>query len=213
MPASSLSFYATGSITLQVGERRFLTTKETLTKESVFFAALLGRSENKRADGSYFIDADPNLFEHILSYLRLGLLPLAYDSAKGHDLALYRALTAQAKYFCIPRLVEWFANREYLKAVTVTETMYELEGTVWSHSGGAGDLVLYHPVWETRKVYVCHRGIASHRGNPGACGRQCKNAQGDAANMFEEEQVLSTTMIVRRQTTIDDSAATQDSML
>ncbi|TGO40727.1 hypothetical protein BHYA_0032g00060 [Botrytis hyacinthi] len=59
---------AGGPITIQVEERRFITTKNTMTEESPFFAApISGRwDSNKQADGSYFIDADPDLFEHIL---------------------------------------------------------------------------------------------------------------------------------------------------
>jgi BTB/POZ domain-containing protein KCTD9 len=64
------------SITLQVGERWFVTTAETITHERIFFAALFsGRWDNVEADGSDFIDADPELFEHILRYLRRGVLP------------------------------------------------------------------------------------------------------------------------------------------
>lgn len=63
-------------VLLQVGERRFTTTNETLTNESTFFASLLsGRWSNALPDGSHFIDADPMLFEHILRYLRRGVLP------------------------------------------------------------------------------------------------------------------------------------------
>lgn len=69
----SAPFAMRRSITLQVGERRFITTAETMTQESAFFAALFsGRRDNAEADGSYFIDADPDLFEHILRYLRRG---------------------------------------------------------------------------------------------------------------------------------------------
>src|SRR3954471_305451 len=95
-----LPLAADSQITLQVGERRFVTTRETLTAESRFFASLLsGRWGNALADGSYFIDADPSLFEHILRYLRRRVLPLFYDKAKGHDYALYLALLEEAKYF------------------------------------------------------------------------------------------------------------------
>lgn len=48
------------------------------------FAALLsGRWDHERADGSFFIDADPELFEHVLRYLRHSVLPIFYVSAKG----------------------------------------------------------------------------------------------------------------------------------
>ena len=66
----SLSPAACRPITLPVGERRFVTTAETMTQDSGFFAALFsGRWDNAQADGSYFIDADPQLFGHIMRYL------------------------------------------------------------------------------------------------------------------------------------------------
>jgi hypothetical protein len=105
-------------ITLQVGERRFVTTAETMTQESAFFAILFsGRWDNKQADGSYFIDADPQLFEHILRYLRRGVRPIFYDNVKGHDHALYFALLKEAQYFQIPKLESWLRGRNYLQAV------------------------------------------------------------------------------------------------
>jgi hypothetical protein len=94
------SLAADTPIHLQVGGRRFTTTKETLTEESAFFSSLLsGRWENALEDGSYFIDADPVLFEHILRYLRRGVFPLFFDTAKGHDPYLYLALLEEARYF------------------------------------------------------------------------------------------------------------------
>lgn len=73
-------------ITLQVGERRFITTRDTLVGESGFFTSLLARRwDNAQEDGSYFIDADPDLFYHVLRYLHRGILLIFYDKAKGHD--------------------------------------------------------------------------------------------------------------------------------
>lgn len=92
-------------ITLQVGERRFITTIDTLTQESVFFSSLLsGRWDNAQADGSYFIDADGHLFAYILRYLRRNILPIFYDNHKGHDHGLYLALLIEARFFQIARL-------------------------------------------------------------------------------------------------------------
>lgn len=109
-----------GIVTLQVGEQRFVTTPETLTRESGFFSALLSsRWDNKQPDGSYFIDVDPELFKHILRYLRRRILPIFYDKCKGHDHALYIALLEEAKYFLIPRLEKWLDERRYLQAVSV----------------------------------------------------------------------------------------------
>ena len=107
-------------ITLQVGERRFITTRETLVGESSFFASLLsGRWDNAQEDGSYFIDADANLFEHILRYLRRGVLPVFYDRLKGHDHALYSALFEEAGFFGIDKLEKWLREEKYLDVIKV----------------------------------------------------------------------------------------------
>lgn len=197
------------SITLQVGERRFITTAETMTQESAFFAALLsGRWDDAEADGSYFIDADPDLFEHILRYLRRGVLPIFYDNANGHNHALYLALLEEAKYFQIPRLERWLKGNRFLQAIKIRYSVEELEGTSWAETRATDEYVEYHPRWQTRKVYICPRGICSHRGNPRACGRQCMNAKSNEGNIFEDEQFL-TTLIIRKQTVIDQAICTE----
>jgi phytoene desaturase (3,4-didehydrolycopene-forming) len=67
-------------VNLLIGERRFTTTRQTLVTESPFFTSLLsGRWGSTLDDGSYFVDADPALFEHILRYLRHSIYPILYD--------------------------------------------------------------------------------------------------------------------------------------
>jgi BTB/POZ domain-containing protein KCTD9 len=103
-----ISTSAAGNSLQQVGERLFVTTRETLTRKSGFFASMLsGRWDNTQADGSYFIDADPQLFEHILRYPRRGVLPVFYDNLRGHNHALYRALLEEARYFQTGQLENW----------------------------------------------------------------------------------------------------------
>ena len=116
-------------ITLHIGERRFVTAAHMITQESGFFAALLsGHWDNRQADGLYFIDADAELFEHILRYLRRGVLPVFYDSVKGHDHTLYLALLEEAKYFQVPRLVNWLRGKGYLQAIKIRYSADELDG-------------------------------------------------------------------------------------
>ncbi|KAH6716314.1 BTB/POZ protein [Leptodontidium sp. MPI-SDFR-AT-0119] len=196
-------------ITLQVGERRFVTVAETLTHESGFFAALLsGRRDNEQADGSLFIDADPELFEHVLRYLRRGVLPIFYDSAKGHDYSLYLALLEEAKYFQIPRLENWLKRRGYLEAIKIRYSGDVREGIhLDTETLATDEQVEYHPTWQTIRVYICPRGISAHRGNQTACGRQCRNAQGDDERMYEDEQIL-TTLVIRKRLVFDPAALT-----
>ncbi|KAL8866719.1 MAG: hypothetical protein Q9174_006127, partial [Haloplaca sp. 1 TL-2023] len=76
-------------IVLQVGEQYFHTSKSTLDG-STFLHSLTERwAADKQPDGSFFLDQDPELFKHVLRFLRHGVFPLSYGNAKGHDFATY----------------------------------------------------------------------------------------------------------------------------
>jgi phytoene desaturase (3,4-didehydrolycopene-forming) len=196
---------ATGEpITLQVGGRRYTTFRSTLTDGSNYFARLFSAEwQRPQADGSYLIDADEELFLHILRYLRSGALPIFYNNSTGHDYGMYLALLGEAQFFQIDRLRDWLRNKEYEKAVKIEYSAEECEGfqqlakTCYSHLQ-----VEYHPTWITKKVYICPRGIFVHRGRPSACGMACKKAQGDAEKEFEEEHELRT-MVISKKTILD----------
>ena len=190
-------------ITLQVGERRFTTRKETLKGGSGFFSALLsGRWDNVQPDGSYFIDADGDLFKHILEYLRRGVPPIFYDRSKGHDHALYLRLLAEARYFQIDSLREWLEKKQYLEVLKIEHQTREVESSYLMDQQYGSDIdVEYYPSWGTKKVYVCPRGIEVHRGLPGSCGRACMNAR-DGEDVYDEEPVLRT-LIVKKRTILD----------
>jgi BTB/POZ domain-containing protein KCTD9 len=191
-------------ITLQVGERRFITTRETLVAESGFFAALLsGCWDDVQEDGSYFIDADPNLFEHILRYLRRAVFPLFYDLAKGHNHALYLALLGEARYFQIPRLQNWLENKDYFHAIKVQCTVETQEDIKFLSTTLPTSVdVEYYPGWGTKKVYVCPRGVFVHRGRPESCGKSCMKAQGDADAVYDDEPCPKA-VIVKKEVLLD----------
>ena len=182
-------------LTLKVGEQKFLTLPRTLREGSHFFASLLsGRWDNDlQADGSYFIDADPTAFAHVLRYLRHGILPLFYNTTtNNHNHALYLPVLEQARYFQIPRLQAWIENKEYLQAVKTTHeiTTFEDERVPYLETTASDVQIERHVAWGTKKVYICPRGIFSHRGNPHGCGRACRSAQGDSELEYEDENVL-----------------------
>lgn len=194
------------SIHLQVGERRFTTTRSTLTEESGFFGALLsGRWDNALADGSYFIDADPALFEHILAYLRRGVFPLFFSTATGHDYHRYLSLLEEARYFQIPRLEAWLEGKRYVKAVKVSVTAEEYDeySHDWRYMTESADTTLeYHQQQTVKKVHLCPHGIADHRGSPEYCQRWCDYTLGDKNNRFAEES-CRWTLVVRREVVFD----------
>ncbi|CCE31995.1 uncharacterized protein CPUR_05853 [Claviceps purpurea 20.1] len=105
-------------IKLLVGERTFITTRDTLIRESQFFSRhFSGPWAEPPQDGIYFVDADPALFEHILRYLRQSVFPLFYRQSIGHNLGLYAALRKEAEFFQIQRLQTWLSQGRYLDAV------------------------------------------------------------------------------------------------
>lgn len=78
-----------------------------------------GKWNDKQEDGSYFIETGAHIFEHILRYLRTGVLPVFYDKSTGHDFVLYQALLEESMYFAIDRLEEWLRKRKYLDAIEI----------------------------------------------------------------------------------------------
>lgn len=203
------------TITLHVGERRFTTRLATLTSNSTFFAWQLSSRwalDAAQSDGSYFIDADGDVFAHVLRYLRHGIFPVFYDEAKGgHDYAMYVAVLEQARYFGVEPLRVWLEGGKYLAAVKVERegrrvvVVEEGDVGVGSTMGAVvrGNVAVEHHVgWVTRKVYVCPRGIGVHRGNRNACGKDCRRVQGGADDEYEDEAVMKV-FEVRKTTTLD----------
>lgn len=206
-PSSSTS----EPIVLQVGEQRFLTSRDTLSRSHHLHALASGRwDSNTQSDGSFFIDADPEIFKHILRFLRHGVYPLCYDKAKGHDFAMYAAIQKQADYLVIPKLVKWLSQGQYTSAITtatmaqIVEGVDKLDGT-----NDSGSKISYHPTWRTVKKYVCPRGITVHYGNAWRCGRDCGKAQGDAEDEYEDCPVLST-LVLTEKTVLDKISCLED---
>ncbi|KAL9108066.1 MAG: hypothetical protein Q9187_008345 [Circinaria calcarea] len=106
--------------TIKTSQRSFVTDPERWLGQSLYFKNLFsGKWGDKQEDGSYFIDTDAHIFEHILRYLRTGVLPVFYDKVTGHDFPLYQALLDESMYFAIDRLQKWLRERKYLDAVKV----------------------------------------------------------------------------------------------
>lgn len=199
-------------VTLQVGLEQYRTMRKTLTSESLFFTKLLSDPNAALPDGSYFVDADPDLFADILQYLRRGTFPIYFDVQKGHDLPRYIALLHEARHLKIHRLQEWLESRKYLAAVTVNH-QFELrndEGIDISRVVGPNDSVQelttsnatveYIPTWGVKKVYVCPRGIPVHMGNQDGCGMRCHKAQGNAPPVYDEVPTLRMLVLTKKVT-------------
>ncbi|KAE8416571.1 hypothetical protein BDV36DRAFT_296995 [Aspergillus pseudocaelatus] len=157
-------------VLLQISDHQFITSKSTLSQKGTSFQALFSnRWNNQRPDSSYFVDADPNLFEHILR--------------------LYLQLLQEARYFGIDGLREWLEEEKYLQAVKIVrsvKSLKDLESQIHEIHLANMDPE-YFPHWGTRKVFVCPRGVGQHRRNPGLCGKKCVKVQGDEEVIFEDE--------------------------
>lgn len=79
--------------TIRTPQRSFITDPQKWVGKSAYFEDLFsGKGNDKQLDGSYFVESDDHIFEHILRYLRTGILPVFYDKTTGHDFQLYQAL-------------------------------------------------------------------------------------------------------------------------
>jgi len=208
-PANERPSTVVGSDTpfiVQIGERRFTTTQSSLSDGSTYFKAFFsGRwIHRKLADGSYFVDADGDSFEHVLKYMRLKTMPLFWKPSVGFDHDKYLSLQVTAEFFGVAALAEWIENKVYLDVVTVSTTSSIVSGNcdetpALNATTNANTKLSHYPTFRMAKMYVCPRGINVHMGDSRRCGTACKKAQGDSALEFEDVEVLSTLVI--RQTT------------
>ncbi|KAL8685664.1 MAG: hypothetical protein Q9224_005728 [Gallowayella concinna] len=189
-------------IVLQVGEQSFYVDRDTLLRSRYFESITSGQwDHNKQPNGTFFIDADPEVFKHILRFLRHGVYPLCYDKRKGHDVAMYSAIQKLANHLLVEDVVEWLSKQEYLKAVKIETSAHVVDDGEDGLTGVVRESnveVRYHPGWRTVKKYVCPRGIFVHYDNPGRCGKDCKRAQGDAEDVYEDVMVLSTLVLTEK---------------
>lgn len=202
-------------IILRVGERQFWTLPSTLTEESSYFASVLsGRWPGAQAeDGSFFVDADPVLFQYILRYLRHGALPIFWNGGRGFDYSLYAELLQEARYFGIVKLQEWITEKKYLQTINVRYSAKEIIGPPDSsefHTGTDPHLEkTYHVSWKPEKRYRCPRDIFIHHGDPSRCGRACEKAKNDGQPEYENVQVMHT-LVIEKKTTLNHPVCIAD---
>lgn len=106
---------------LNVGGRKFEVGRATLT-ESGYFRSLLSNKHSWSAqpDGSYFVDADPEIFEYLIRFMRRpSVYPLFWSKNDGFDYGLYHRVQVEAEHFEMPSLYEWIKNKTYVDAISV----------------------------------------------------------------------------------------------
>jgi len=106
-----------GCVTLNIGGKVFRTFTDTLMKGTTMLSAMFsGRIPvKKEEDGSVFIDRDGTHFRYILNFLRDGTLSRP-DTLKEID-----ELKAEARFYCIPRLVEYCESFQDERATSKSE--------------------------------------------------------------------------------------------
>ena len=197
-------------ITLDVGGRLFKVSADVLTAESGLFKRQLSDRFTwvPQADGSYFLDADPEMFEHLLRFMRRpSNFPLFWSKHGGFDYDLYQRLQAEAEYFQVDALYQWLKDKKYKSAVTIyVHAPKVVEATCVPGAFLDGSQSENrHFVKKTRQWYVCPRAIPGHRGAPGRCGKACQRFQGDDEDKYEAEDY--TEMITVREEIIFNQSA------
>ncbi|KAH8655701.1 BTB/POZ protein [Xylariales sp. PMI_506] len=138
------------TITLDVGGRRYKTFRSTLNRANLF--KNIDWEENTQEDGSIFIDADPDLFEHILQFLRRGIMPVLWNLKDGHDYPTYNALLEEARHFQIPELISWLQEKRYQIVVQTQLSLYEWNENQKRQYVGRGEEEVYFV--SDRSTYV-----------------------------------------------------------
>ena len=199
---SSSTLQHSSEIHLRVGEREFWTSKTTLTGGSTYFASMLSgnwtETEHEHHN-AIFIDSDPDIFTHILRFLRTGVFPIFWNRTMGFDFPLYVQLLREAQYFGVQSLAEWILRKQYLQTVKVQYFTKEVGGPPESSDMPEYSDVLtgdiertYHPQWRTEKRYRCPRNIYIHNGSPDRCGRACEKAKLEGQSNYEDAEVMRT---------------------
>jgi hypothetical protein len=180
-------------ITLQIGERRFTTTKSTLVTGSNYFHAFFsGRWTHKKLDdGTFFIDGDGDSFEHLLRYLRLNENPFFWDRVHGFDRQKYNALQATAEFFGVRGLSDWIKTERYTSIVQViTTTSFSTLDSKTSETRNTSDdnvKLSYLQQWSTKRAHICPH--FSYHDGPRVC--DCKHSSNRReARYVEGETVL-----------------------
>lgn len=196
-------------ITLDVGGRLFKVSADVLTAESGLFKRQLSDRFTwvPQADGSYFLDADPEMFEHLLRFMRRpSNFPLFWSKHGGFDYDLYQRLQAEAEYFQVDALYQWIKDKKYLKAVRI-RTHQPLAVSL-DHfipevmDSNSYEEYLFAP--RTVNKYVCPRGIIQHYDRQEQCGRDCTKAQGDREIKYNPE-ISFAIVAVRREIVFDEA--------
>ncbi|KAI1633240.1 hypothetical protein F4809DRAFT_623968 [Biscogniauxia mediterranea] len=202
-------------IVVSVGKRDFKATRKTLVSGSEYFAKRIEEGWCHDSESlSYFVDRDPDLFTHILEFLRSGRPPLFFDfNTHVFDLVRYQALLVEARFFGMPKLEGWVAGKKYLRSITIERSITVVPDLDNLNFGMGVTLssndrnVKVSTGWVNKKVAVCPRNIAVHRGDLRKCGQACHRRRDEQGGeiMFEDEAV-PTGIVISTKVELDPTA-------
>lgn len=115
------------TVRLQLGDRVFTTTMDTLNASPVLAAKFSQRwnsstaststdmpaARKKRKPQKIFLDANPEIFQYILDFLRQNATPMIWDPQHGFDTNKYAAIYQMARYYGLNELAEWIKQAKY----------------------------------------------------------------------------------------------------
>ncbi|RAR09354.1 hypothetical protein DDE82_001866 [Stemphylium lycopersici] len=199
VPSALMSYPSV--LTLDVGGRIFKVSRKKLEAGSSHFRSLLSNTTawEPQEDGTYFLDADADLFEHMLRFMRRPeVFPLFYDASKGFDYDLYNRLEVEATHFQVWELAKWIAEKKYLEAVEMTiypwpNTLKLDELAQETLPGNASKDI--HIIPRTRKKFICSCRIPVHMGAKEECDAACEEARGDGPIDYEEVSYVETVTV------------------
>ncbi|KAH8803634.1 hypothetical protein F5884DRAFT_837419 [Xylogone sp. PMI_703] len=153
-------------IVLDVSGRKYKTQKATL-EVSPYFQSLLKRwdDSDRQEDGSYFVDADPTVFQHILDFMRRpSKFPLFWTKETSFDYVLYNKLEAEADYFLLHDLRDWIREKCYLEAVKVVVEVKVMPEKIMKNCwiAGVGDVLEVQNIfgsYSEQKRFMCPRQL------------------------------------------------------
>jgi hypothetical protein len=142
-------------ITLSISGVHFTSTYRTLCRSGYLRrllrpSTLLLLRTNMSSDGTYFVDANPELFKHILQFLRRGTYPLFWSYSGGFDYGRYLELGEEARFLEVPELVEWVDGKKYSDAVEMRMWARESDDLVHEDVVVGGEETAVVQVWEGR---------------------------------------------------------------
>ncbi|ORY16948.1 hypothetical protein BCR34DRAFT_584016 [Clohesyomyces aquaticus] len=204
-------------ITLDVGGRTFRTRRSNLESGSNILSAQAARWQQDLEQGKpFFVDTDPDLFVHILRFLRReNVYPLFWKKEMGFDYALYNELWAEADYFGMVELANWIKEKKYLKAITMNLRSPKAHegGSTWSETTGPNVEVHQERVIRRRLEYVCPRGIFEHcveKGETAGCGEKCRKAGAGRDDEYREREIVVDVVTWEKETIFDVNACVAD---